>query len=178
MTHQLESERKFLVNFPSSWSELAEMLHNLVDVKRISQVYLKAQKGKQAGRIRKTVQGLSGDTEVVYHYNEKKPVETGVHQEKEVEISKEEYQQALKSADPDRVEISKIRFVFKYHNQTFELDVFNGALKGLAILELELEDIDDKIKLPPFLPVKKEITGDQKYSNYNLADKKYHASKD
>ena len=174
MTTKLEIERKFLVKFPSSWEALSEMFDDLIDVKRISQTYLKPEGKEQAGRVRKTVEGLTGDTNTVYHYNEKKPVEAGVHEETEREISKSEYEKYLKKTHPDKVTVEKTRFVFNFQDQTFELDVFKGPLKGLAVLEIELEDKDDLVELPPFIPVKKEVTEDKRYTNFALADKKLH----
>ena len=173
MGTKLEIERKFLVKFPSSWSALAELFDGIVDVKRISQTYLKAEQGEQASRVRKTVEGLSGDTETVYHRNQKKPTgDTGVHEETESEITEKEYNRALKKSNPDKCAIEKTRFVFKWHDQIFELDLFKGHLKGLAILEIELENKDDKVELPPFLKVVKEVTKDKSFTNFSLADKK------
>lgn len=174
MTVQLEIERKFLVRFPKSWSALSEIFEDLMDVKRISQTYLKAKDGDQAARVRKTIEGLTGETETVYHYNKKKPVDTGVHEETEREISKSEYEKYLKQANPEKVAVEKTRFVFKYNDQVFELDVFKGALKGLAILEIELKDKNDTVELPPFLKLIKEVTKDKKFTNFSLADKKLH----
>ncbi len=171
---KLEKERKFLVKFPKSWSSLSEMFDNLVDVKRISQTYLTSLKGEQAARVRKTVQGLTGDTDTVYHFNQKEPVEPGVHKEKEKEISKAIYEKLLTKANEDKVPIEKTRFVFEYHDQLFELDVFKGALKGMAVLEIELEDINDKVEIPSFLKVIKEVTEDKRFSNFNLANKELH----
>jgi len=175
MATKLEIERKFLVKFPTSWSALSEMFDGLVDVKRISQTYLEPEDDdEQSARVRKTVEGLTGDTETVYHYNQKKPVESGVHKETEKEITKAQYQKYLKKPLADKVEIQKTRFVFKFNDQVFELDVFKGPLKGLAILEIELEDMDDTVELPPFLKVIKEVTKDKKFNNFSLADKKLH----
>jgi len=172
MATKLESERKFLVKFPTSWSALAELFDGIVDVKRISQTYLKAESGEQAARVRKTVEGLTGETETVYHYNQKKPVETGVHEETEREISQKKYEDYLKQANTKKCAVEKTRFVFKWHDQVFELDLFKGHLKGLAILEIELEDIHDKVELPEFLPMIKEVTEDKRFTNFALADKK------
>jgi len=173
MGTKLEIERKFLVKFPSSWSDLAELFDGIIDVKRISQCYLKPEPGEQAGRVRKTVEGLSGDTETVFHFNQKKPTgQTGVHEETEHEISEKEYQKYLKKSNPEKCAVEKTRFVFKYHDQTFELDLFKGHLKGLAILEIELEDPDDTVELPPFLKIVKEVTKDKRFTNFSLADKK------
>lgn len=174
MGTKLEKERKFLVKFPTSWSALSEMFDGLVDVKRISQTYLEPKGDEPSARIRKTIAGLTGDTETVYHFNQKKPVESGVHEETEREITKAQYQKLLKKPHPNKVEIQKTRFVFKFEDQVFELDVFKGPLKGLAILEIELEDMDDTVELPSFLKVIKEVTNDKKFNNFSLADKKLH----
>ena len=171
MVTKLESERKFIVKFPTSWASLSEMFDDLVDVKRISQTYLEAEDGEPSARVRKTIEGLTGDTETVYHYNQKEFVESGVHKEKEHEITKSQYEKNLKKCHPKKVEVQKTRFVFKYNDQTFELDVFKGPLKGLAILEIELRDIDDTVELPPFLKVIKEVTKDKKFNNYFLSSK-------
>lgn len=172
MGTKLEKERKFLIKFPSSWSSLAELFEYLVDVKRISQTYLTAEKGEQAARVRKTVEGPTGHTKTIYHFNQKKPVETGVHEETEHEISDKEYEKYLKKSNPEKCAVEKTRFVFDYHDQTFELDLFKGHLKGLAIMEIELDDMDDTVELPPFLKVLKEVTKDKNFTNFRLADKK------
>jgi CYTH domain-containing protein len=173
MPTKLEKERKFLIKLPTSWSDLAELFEYLVDVKRITQTYLKAEPGEQAARVRKTIEGPADDTTTVYHFNQKKPVETGVHEEKEHKISDKEYEKALKKSNPEKCAVEKTRFVFDYHDQTFELDLFKGHLKGLAIMEIELKDMKDTVELPPFLKVVKEVTKDKRYSNFNLADKKF-----
>lgn len=173
MPTKLEKERKFLIKFPTSWSSLAELFEYLVDVKRITQTYLKAEEGEQAARVRKTVEGPTGHTKTVYHFNQKKPTgDTGVHEETEHDISDKEYEKSLKKADPKKVAVEKTRFVFDYNDQTFELDLFKGHLKGLAIMEIELENMEDTVELPPFLKVVKEVTKDKRFSNYSLADKK------
>ena len=173
MGTKLEIERKYLVKLPTSWAALAELFDGIVDVKRISQTYLVAEKGEQSSRVRKTIEGLSGETETVYHRNQKKPTgDTGVHEETESEINEKEYNQALKKSSPDKCAVEKTRFVFKWHDQVFELDLFKGHLKGLAILEIELEDKDDTVELPPFLKIVKEVTKDKRFTNFSLADKK------
>lgn len=174
---KIESEKKFLVKFPTSWVVFSEMLDNLIDIKRITQVYLKPKEDEPSPRIRKTIEGLSGETSVKFDYNQKEFVESGVHKEKEHEITKDQYQKYLKFALPNKSEVNKIRFVFKYNEQTFELDVFKGPLKGLAIMEIELDDINDTVELPPYLKVIKEVTKDKKYNNYELASRKLNESK-
>ena len=172
MGTQLEIERKFLVKFPISWENLAELFDGLKDVKRISQTYLKPKGKDPSARVRKTIEGLTGDTETVYHFNQKEYIQPGVHEETEHEINKSQYEKYLKNSHPDKVTVEKTRFVFKYRDQTFELDVFKGPLKGLVILEIELKNKNDKVELPSFLKIVKEVTGDKKYNNFELANKR------
>jgi CYTH domain-containing protein len=171
---KLEIERKFLVNFPSSWSDLAEMFDGLIDVKRITQTYLKPDGKEPSARVRKTVEGLTGDTETVYHFNQKKLVESGVNEETEYKISESKYNKLLKTIHPDKVTLEKTRFVFDYEDQVFELDVFKGALKGLVILEIELKDKNQKVNLPPFLKIIEEVTKDDRFNNFELASTHNH----
>src|SRR5258706_5590696 len=168
MGTKLEMERKSLVKLPTAWAALAELFDGIVDVKRISQTYLRAEEGEQSSRVRKTIEGLSGETETVFHRNQKKPTgDTGVHEETESEISEGEYNKALKKSNPDKCAVEKTRFVFEWHDQVFELDLFKGHLKGLAILEIELEDKDDTVELPPFLKIVKEVTKDKRFTNFS-----------
>lgn len=171
MPTQIERERRFLIKFPSSWDSLAQMLDGLVDIERISQTYLKPKGDEPSPRVRKTIKGLSGETSVEYHFNQKRPVETGAHQETEHKITPKKYEEYLKNPYPGKGEVQKTRFVFEYHDQEFELDVFKGALKGLAILEIELDHKKDVVELPPFLEVIDEVTGEKKFNNFELADK-------
>ncbi len=173
MTTQLEIERKFLVKFPKSWSDLAELFDCLIDIKRIEQLYCQPEtKDEQAYRVRKTVEGLTGDLDTKYHFNHKKFIEKSVNKETEKEIDKKEYQKHLKNPADGKTMVYKTRFVFKYKDQIFELDVFKEKLKGLAILEIELEDKNQKIEFPPWLPIIKEVSGDKQWNNFELADKK------
>ena len=104
---KLEKERKFVVASITSWSVLADLLKDVVDIKRINQTYLKPKPNEQAARVRQTISGLSGHTKTEYHYNKKKPIETGVHQETEFKISEKEYHQYLKQANPNKCEVEK-----------------------------------------------------------------------
>lgn len=173
MSTKIERERKFLVKFPTSWEALSELFDNLVDIKRITQTYLKPENDEPAPRVRQTLEGLTGDTHKVFHFNQKKPLETGAHQEIEREISEKKYQEYLKNPYPSKGSVEKSRFVFKFQDQIFELDVFKGPLKGLAIMEIELEEKDQPVELPPFLQVIREVTDDKKMNNFNLADKTF-----
>ena len=63
--------------------------------------------------------------------------------------------------------IQKTRHHVVDQQQLFEVDVFEGALTGLVIAEIELKNPKDKIQLPAWIG--KEVTGDQRYYNSHLA---------
>ena len=63
--------------------------------------------------------------------------------------------------------IQKTRHHVVDQQQLFEVDVFEGALTGLVIAEIELKNPKDKIQLPAWIG--KEVTGDKSYYNSHLA---------
>ena len=63
--------------------------------------------------------------------------------------------------------IQKTRHHVVDQQQLFEVDVFEGALTGLVIAEIELKTPKDKIQLPAWIG--KEVTGDKRYYNSHLA---------
>ena len=67
--------------------------------------------------------------------------------------------------------IEKIRHIMYYESMKWEIDEFLGNNKGLLIAEVELEDENQKIKLPDWIV--KEVTNQNKYFNYNLALRPY-----
>lgn len=166
MNTKIEIERKFLVKFPESWSSLVALFDQLIDIKRISQTYLKPKNGEPSPRIRKTIAGLSGDTDIIYDYNQKYFIENGINKEFEKEITENQYKKYIEDSLPNKFTLEKTRFLFKYKDQIFELDVFKGPLKGLAILEIELknQNQNQKIELTPYLKYLKEVTSDKKFS--------------
>lgn len=167
----IEIEKKYLVELPKKWQELNDLFDGLIDIKRITQVYLIPEGGSSA-RVRKTVEGFADNLKTIYHFNKKTHISPGVNEEEEFEISEREYNEMIEFKHDDQRKLNKVRYVFDYHDQIFELDIFSGPLVGLAILEIELKNEDDVVELPPFLNISKEVTKEKKYSNFELASKK------
>ncbi len=65
---------------------------------------------------------------------------------------------------PGRIE--KTRYLVENNSLTFEVDVFDGANKGLVMAEIELEHPDQPFEKPGWLG--KEVTGDPRYYNAML----------
>jgi len=63
--------------------------------------------------------------------------------------------------------LGKTRHIVPHGGLRWEVDVFEGALAGLVIAEVELPAPDHPVALPPW--VGREITGDRRYANAALA---------
>ncbi len=63
--------------------------------------------------------------------------------------------------------IEKRRFRIPHKGFTWEVDVYEGALEGLTVAEVEMNRETDLPNLPAWLG--REITGDRRYSNQALA---------
>lgn len=56
----------------------------------------------------------------------------------------------------------------RYLSGRWEIDEFHGALDGLVVAEIELNDINETVDLPPFIG--KEVSGDPRYYNSMLSN--------
>lgn len=157
----LEIERKFLLKSPMDWR--SPHIKGAQQV-QIEQIYLLSHP-KEEIRIRKRSQGDSH----AYYRTCKIKIRPGIRQEKEEAISAKEYLDLQQLRDPNFETIRKFRYCFIYKNQYFELDTFITPRKTPDILEIELTEENDKVEIPPFLDIEKEVTGDDRYSNRELA---------
>lgn len=66
----------------------------------------------------------------------------------------------------ERPLIEKTRHVVAHGEHTWEIDEFTGANQGLIVAEVELDEADETIDLPPWIGV--EVTDDPRYFNSNL----------
>ncbi len=65
--------------------------------------------------------------------------------------------------------LHKTRHYIQFGPDTWELDVFHGALEGLVMAELELDEENQVFQKPSWLG--KEVTFDPAYLNSNLIDR-------
>ena len=78
-----------------------------------------------------------------------------------------EYIEYLQEADTSLHQISKTRYCFVYDNKYFELDIYPFS-DEYAVLEIELNSLDEEIKFPD-VEIVKEVTDDENYRNHSLA---------
>ena len=67
--------------------------------------------------------------------------------------------------------ISKTRYFIEHGNHLWELDIFEGPNKGLAVAEIELNSENETFELPDW--VEKEVTEDYRYANAWLSQHPY-----
>merc|ERR1712227_506331 len=86
-----------------------------------------------------------------------------------------EVKQPISQRDDNHLPVFKTRRSFLYENQHYQLDIYNPPChtrcQGLILLETctTLKDEEIAKTLPPFLQVKKNVTGDPAFSMYNLS---------
>jgi CYTH domain-containing protein/predicted ATPase len=156
-----EIERKYLIKKPTD-----EQIKSLgcISETQIIQTYLKKFDNVAERRVRQRGTKKDGFS---FYYTEKTDVAPGVRIENERKISKDEYLDLLSEADTSLHQISKTRYCFVYEKQYFEMDIYPFS-DEYAIVEIELNDINETVKLPP-LDLIKDVTNDKNYSNYALA---------
>lgn len=155
----IEEERKYIV-------EVAGALPEDAIESEIWQTYLQSEPDAEV-RLRKRSWGRK---EVFVHTTKKKTAENE-ELVTERQINQSLFEMMLSLADPRRNPIHKRRSSFIWKGQYFEVDSYMDQLQGLTILETKGIAQGEDLKLPPFLRIVKEVTGQQEYYNYNLAKK-------
>ena len=62
----------------------------------------------------------------------------------------------------------KIRRTFSLGGLVYELDYYDAWEKS-CIMEVELPSESEKLAIPPFITVVRDVTGDKRYSNHSMA---------
>lgn len=154
----LEIERKFLIKYPDT----KHLLTLPCSKSHIEQTYLIGESGKF--RLRKRGEGGS----FIFIKTEKRKISDTVREEIEERLTEKEYGALLKG-NLITGKIEKDRYCLMYNGVYYEIDIF-PFWKKQAYLEVELLDENDKIIIPEFLEVIKEVTYDPKYKNSRLCN--------
>ncbi len=132
----------------------------------IEQTYLLPEEGEEEVRVRR--RSFDGNSWVYYLTRKSMMTPSGVRTETERLLDWKEYYHLLRRRDPAAGTIRKFRYCFLWEGQYFELDAFNGVAEG-PLMEIELTDAARSVVLPPFVPVRDEVTGRAYYSNREIA---------
>lgn len=147
-----EIERRFLLR-------RTDTLKNLINIQiiSVSQYYT------SEGRIRCCD---NGNASRIYYLTIKLDNGYGNNLEYEEEIDSHRFNTLKETSTKS---IHKTRYVYFENDLKWEIDKFEDP--HIGILEVELTHIEQDIKIPDFLQdlILFEITGDKRFSNYNLA---------
>lgn len=155
-----EIERKYLIAMPD-----AEFLASQpgCSVWQIEQVYLTAESGCTR-RVRRVVEG--GETACYKTF--KRRVTALSAEEDEGRISEEQYARYLTERDETKQPILKTRYRVPYENQLLEFDLY-PFWTDRAVMEIELESEAQRVFIPEWVKILKEVTDDFRYKNVALA---------
>ena len=103
-----------------------------------------------------------------YIFTEKKRITDVVCIENEREIDREEYNDLLKLADPERRTVEKTRYCIPHGERLVEVDIY-PFWSDRAIAEVEMEDENERVELPDFIKVIRDVTAEKAYKNYSIA---------
>lgn len=155
-----EVERKFLVKMPD-----LEALGKMKNVEKndIIQNYLQCTSDEEV-RIRQ--RGRNGS--YTYTLTRKVPISAIERIETEKRITRDEYLDLLMQREPLLMPVQKQRWCLSENGQYFELDVY-PFWKDKAILEIELADPNEEVRIPQWIEVIREVTDDPAYRNSSIA---------
>ena len=156
----MEIERKFLIEYPD-----IKWLESLPNCRKVDiiQTYLRPQ-GEYEVRVRQ--RGEKGS--YFYFKTRKRTLSDATRIEMEERLSQDEYLRTLMDADPSRRPIRKTRYCLTWEERYYEVDIY-PLWNDRAIMELELRDENEPIRLPPRLKLIREVTNDPAYRNSALA---------
>jgi len=133
--------------------------------KEIIDIYIPRSKAHPTLRIRK-----NGDN---YEMTKKEPVnesDSSRQEEQTIILTETEFNEFMKL---DGKKVHKIRYYYDYNGITAEIDVFQGALKGLIVVDFEFKTLEEKdsFEMPAFCLI--EITQEVFIAGGMLCGKSY-----
>lgn len=162
MSIPVEIERKFVIAKPDIETLSCRCEYT---VSEIDQTYLESHEG-----VTHRVRARSYKGRTVYTETKKVRIDRTSAFEDEREIGKEEYDALLLKRMPGTVTLKKTRHTFRHLDRVIEIDIYPDWQRS-CILEVELDSSDDEVRLPDFIKVVREVTGDKKYSNASMSRK-------
>lgn len=154
-------ESKFLIRMPD-----LEQLERMPNCKKVEiiQTYLISSDPNVELRIRQR----GGNGSYIYIKNTKTTVSSGKRIETEQRLTKDEYLHLLMDADTSLRQIRKNRYCLTEHNLYFEIDVY-PFWKHQAILQVQLNTLEQELTFPSYLTIIREVTQDEAYQNRSIA---------
>jgi len=160
MPNQVEIERKYIIKMPS---ESILSAQNGYTVSKIVQIYLSSE-----ADVTHRVRMRSFGDRVVYTETKKTRIDFISSHEEENEITEAEFCELSGKIKNGTRPVIKTRHTFVLDEVTFEIDVY-PEWQNTAIMETELKSREETVKMPSFIEIVKDVTGDKNYSNASMA---------
>ena len=155
-----QCERKFLVEFSDP-----SILSSYEPVEQvITQSYLVSRNDDRERRARK----VESSGNISYYYIEKQSVSPFERIEKERILTRKEYLRMISEVDPAFGSVTKHRYSLKYRDLYMTIDTYASS-PDLAILDVQVNDLDQNVETPPEIPVVREVTEEERYQGHMIA---------
>ena len=156
----IEIERKYIIKMPDIAVLSAQPSYRRYE---IVQTYLNSIPG-----VTRRVRSLSLDGATRYIETVKVRIDQMSSTEVENDLTKEQYLELLEESDPAASPITKVRHRFFIDGQPFEVDIY-PQWQNTAIMETELENREKEVKIPSFIEIIREVTGEKSYTNASMS---------
>jgi len=156
----VEIERKYVIKMPD---EAQLRTQEDYTSSSILQIYLPGGQG-ETHRIRRR----SYPDKTICTETRKIRIDKMSSTEIEGEITEESFNALSAAPLEGTIPIEKTRHTFTYLGQLFEIDLY-PQWKNTAIMETELEKREAEAKIPSFIEIVREVTGDKSYSNASMS---------
>lgn len=156
----VKTRKKYLITLPDL--RQLEQRHKYRHVE-IHQAYLKSDIPGEIIRLRQ--RGFDGS--YTYYKTIRRTFE-GQRIEKEERLTRREYLDLLKQADPNYRRIKKDRYYLSENGLYYSIDVF-PQWKNQALMEIEVYNAYNNVDMPDGIEVIQEVSGMEEYTNPYLA---------
>lgn len=156
----VETERKFIIKKPNE-KTLSSLFGYTVS--KITQTYLASREGVTE-RVRERIY----PDKTVYTHTKKVRISPLSSIEDEREVTESEYRTLLLRKKDGTQDVKKERHTFIASGVTFEIDIY-PEWQDTCIMEFELKSEDERVEIPTFIAVVREVTGNRAYSNAAMA---------
>jgi len=139
---------------------------------QVDETYLAVQKSELSDDGTNIVRKIGKNDSFIYSHE----INFVLNQEKIVrkrQITAREYIELLNSKDPDRKQLRKIRQCFIFERQYFMVESFSNIDGCPSLLRIETTGERQKIIIPPFLKILREVTNDAFYQTRFMASIDY-----
>ena len=163
----IDSYNKYLISMPNL-ERLEKDFYSKFSKVEITRTYLV----KKDNCIERSVVRRGSDGEYAFYYMEKTHQDGFDEINVERRIDEKEYNMIIARDNGRLKELTKTRYGFVWNNKYYELDVFD-FWKDRAILKVQHTNRRKDGEVPSIFKVLMDITNDESYTNYSLAQNVY-----